>query len=445
MAEASLSSLRSHRRAGGSAAGFVAILLLAFPLGAAERTAGTVSVETHEGDAPPDVLGEIAVRYLCGFDQRSESNHAPGTLKPSWFVAWARAYRTLWQRAPAEWDRDHPLAHLKPQLALETADGQWRVESVPWRTLACASKMPPLVRLDDLGHDRDGTVLLGIEARCALGATAGKGAAQVRVVRLVARVSALGQPQSLSGVSLVSAFGRSNAVWPVRPAVLKAPAQPLQRIGQRWLALVARQPGVEQEHDHAGLDAPVMAELSELPGPQSVDDGSLRTGGDNDENKGAGLWLFHDNGTLGTVLFEGVVAPTPAEQKAAVARRPGEGRLPAATSLAVLPLANVGPEITIIGNGREALVLMTLLIGEASVDGAIINAGVAAWRWLGDAPPQRVDIRLPRTAAEGIWRCEADDAGAALRCAVAGPVVPDGVLFESRTLRWSNNAYEAAK
>ena len=356
----------------------------------------------------PDPLAPISVAFLLGDVLHVPDALRPGSVDPSWMLAWRRQLIIAWQLPARARLASHPLSHLDPVLlSLDAASGTGAAPQ-PWSNLECAAGETAELDLQVLARTLDGTHLVGVDLRCA-----GRGATTTmsRWRRLLVQTNALGRAASVVGLETALRARQ----WPVRPALVRKQPVPVQVVAAGLLAsadLDATPAASTGVLDHGALPQPERWQPDAAPViPPRV------------------VIAFDLHGAPLQLLANGPLLATPGEAAAAVARVATERALAPATSLAPAPLddAIVAP----LWLGKELGLWLLLDLGRRGPDQTVHDAAVAGWRWR-EGTWRRVDVALPRTADEGRWSCVPDGSAGVLACTFDRPPLPIARGFSAR-------------
>ena len=407
--------LRAQRRLDLVAA--ASLVVLGAALGAATPTsaapgAAPVQVEHSERTLGTVVepLALISVAFLSGDRLQVPDLLRPGSVDPSWMLAWKRQLTIAWQIPAQSRLASHPLSHIAPSI-LSLDDGPAAVATTrKWTSLDCAHDDIRELDSQVLAKTLDGTFLVGVDLRCRSGK---RGANDSQWRRLLVRTNALGQAQVIVGLETT----RRAPQWPAKPATIRNQPVRAQAVEGGFVVSV--------EIDVAPVANTGLLDHGPLPQPERWQP-AVETAA----NPRIVL-AFDAHGAPTQLLARGAMAATPAEATAAVARRPLERALAAPGTLA--PPALDDALASPLWLGDEAGTVLLLELGQRTADGTVHDAALAGWRWKAGAW-QRLDITLPRTAAEGRWSCGADAALGSLHCTFERPPLPTARGFGPQRL-----------
>lgn len=387
------------------------------------NVSGEVKTAARSASDVVDPMGAVATRFLVGLPPDPPAALKPASLTPSWLVSVRAEFAELWQREPKERDALHALASVRPAILTLVRDRPSAASARRWSTIGCrAASSTAKTEVVVLATHRDGISLVGLTLRCE---GTGGGAA----MRLIARILALGGVVDVAGLELPDAPPAPHAaaavIWPIGPALLDAPGRPLLRSGHSWLAQL-----------EVGVEAPEPAEapLQALPGPQAATDAPSTS------RPRALCLLLADDGVPRASLIDGSLEATAEERTAAAVRGAFERGIAKATTHRPAPLPRLGIW-TIEREGGVAVAVV--LLGRIADDGSLRDAGVAAWR-IASGAAERLSVPLPRTTDAGRWRCDDEDAGAALRCQFEVDGMPGARHFEPHRLILGARGYRDA-
>lgn len=372
----------------------------------------TVVVEHRERQvsALVDPFAAISVAFLIGDELQVPEQLRGGAVAPSWMLTWTRQLTIAWQLPPKARLASHPLSHLAPRLLALDGPASAVAASTTWSGLTCAPAETAELDARVLARSADGIHLIGLDLRCRAQAP---GPARSRWRRLIVRTDGLGRAQAAAGLETQLLATR----WPVRPAMLRKQPIRTQLVEGSYVASVdldATPEATAGVEDHGPLPQPERFRTAptSTPPPRAV-------------------VAFDARGEPAQLLIRDGLAPTPAEAEAAAIRRPLERDLPPSQTAAPPALDDAVATPLWLHDGEGALLLLEL--GRRADDQSVHDAAIAGWRWR-DGAWRRVDVALPRTAAEGRWTCGADASAGALLCTFDRPPLPTARGFSPQRL-----------